>query len=473
MQNYKPLYKANQLVYGAGSKVIVTGWLPKDKIIKILDPSEYAAIGNLYSAARGINFLVHNLLANPQVTELLTISVTREDRNAGSIDCLYDFFQYGFTAGKSKSGKDCWVIKSNIDGYIDKHIPRESLELLRDSVSVLKVEDKALLRCIPSLSFMPSKKVRINPEIFAINEALSVTIPGTLYGHRIEGATVAETWVKILHRIRTTGVIRPTGYDGNWQELIDLVAVVTDEPQDFYIPEYLPITKKFVASYLPQILDDAPYQEGVKYTYGQRMRSWFGADQITQVIDKLVSEVDAASAVISLWDVKDHDTGGSPCLNHVWIRVVDGELSMTATFRSNDMFGAWPANAMGLRALQRHILNEITRRSNHDLKMGPLITISQSAHIYDDTWENVDYVLKVEYPRICRQDYDDPVGNFVVNKEDGKVIVDHTSPAGELVCRYTGNTPQQIEASIVNAVPGLSPAHAMYLGRTIFAAFWE
>ncbi|MCZ0902443.1 thymidylate synthase, partial [Microcoleus sp. HI-ES] len=85
-------------------------------------------------------------------------------------------------------------------------------------------------------------------------------------------------------------------------------------------------------------------------------------------------EIDAASAVISLWDAggnvnrrpdgsSDHQHSGSPCLNHIWVRVVDGEISLTATLRSNDMFAAWPANAMGLRALQQHIRDEIARRS--------------------------------------------------------------------------------------------------------------
>ncbi|MFM6439142.1 MAG: thymidylate synthase, partial [Microcystis panniformis] len=150
-----------------------------------------------------------------------------------------------------------------------------------------------------------------------------------------------------------TGTIRPTGYDGKWQELIDLMAVVTDEPPDFYFPEpnYLPIDRPFLTEYIGQILDDSPIHQGVKYTYGQRLRSWFGRDQIAQVINKLISEIDAASAVMSLWDVKDHEKGGSPCLNHIWVRVVENELSLTAIFRSNDMFAAWPANAMGLRAL--------------------------------------------------------------------------------------------------------------------------
>ena len=109
---------------------------------------------------------------------------------------------------------------------------------------------------------------------------------------------------------------------------------------------------------------------------------------------------------MSLWDVRDHEKGGSPCLNHIWVRVVENELSLTATLRSNDMFAAWPANAMGLRALQQYIRDQIQERSSYHLKMGPLITISQSAHIYDDTWENVDQLIKNQYSKICdRRDF--------------------------------------------------------------------
>ncbi|CCQ62133.1 Thymidylate synthase [Crocosphaera watsonii WH 0401] len=35
-----------------------------------------------------------------------------------------------------------------------------------------------------------------------------------------------------MQRIKTTGTIRPTQY-GQWQELIDMTAIVTDEPLNF------------------------------------------------------------------------------------------------------------------------------------------------------------------------------------------------------------------------------------------------
>lgn len=339
--------------------------------------------------------------------------------------------------------------------------------------------------------------------------------PGVRYGHRIEGKTIAETWVKIIHRIRTTGTIRPTGYGGEWQELIDLTAVITDEPEGFYFPSpnYLPCTPESVKDYIPQVLDDAPYKEGVKYTYGQRIRSWFGRDQVEDVVKKLVNEIDAASAVICLWDAgsgnftalerhikafikeewkeigggdtcfepnklfrygremgdSDHQHGGSPCLNHIWIRVVDNEMSMTCLFRSQDMFVAWPSNVMGLRSLQIHIRDEISKQSKKEIQLdlGPLIVVSQSAHIYDDCWQNASKLIDQQYESIRKREqkqYDDPSGNFVVSSEDGKNLkVEHLTPQGELVQTFEGRIPQNIVNDIERKVPGIQPGHMGYI----------
>ena len=491
MQQYNPVCKPNQLICGTGQIAVVSGWTPKTAIAKHLDRPDYAVVGQLYSPTRGISFLMRNLLANPHVHYLVAVNATKEDANSGAIACLIDFFANGFEFGISDTGRDCWKIKSKITGYIDIEIEESALELLRRSIACCEVSSignavskvKGLLFGIDAaieLLKVTAIQSWAEPKTFPIIEVESTIFPGQLYGHRVEGKTIAETWVKILHRIRTTGVLRPTGYDGQWQELIDLMAVITDEPEEFHFPEpnFLPIDRPFLDSYKPQMLEDAPYSEGVKYTYGQRMRSWFGLDQIEEVIVKLIWEIDSASGVISLWDAggninrkpdgaSDHsERSGSPCLNHIWTRIVAKELSLTATFRSNDMFSAWPANAMGLRSLQRYIRDEICGRSDLDLKMGPLIVVSQSAHIYDDTFENVDQLISNQYAKIAKvQNFSDPAGNFLIETAGGQFFVYRTTPgSGEVVRRYIGTTPLGIIREICADSPAIEPAHIGYLG---------
>lgn len=468
---YQPAYKPNQIICGTGRTVVVTGWTVKESVAKHLQPHEYAGIGACYSPTRGISLLIRNLLANPFVRYLVVLNATKEDRNAGAGNCLLDFFRNGFELGLTDTGKQCWLICSAVVGYIDIEIDSSALHQLRQSVEC--VEAKTIAEAVSQVKAFCVLKERVEPWSQPLTYPLATVeptvLPGTRYGHRIEGRTIAETWVKIVHRIKTTGTIRPTGYDGKWQELIDLMAIVTDEPEGFYFPEpnYLPCDRAFISEYVSQILDDAPTQEGVKYTYGQRLRSHFGTDQIEQAIGKLITDIDSARVVMSLWDVQDGEANSSPpCLNHIWLRVVDYELSLTATFRSNDMFSAWVANAMGLRALQQHIRDEVSDRSNYNLKLGPLITISQSAHIYDDCWENADNLIQNQYKKLLAQrDYADPSGSFVINVQDGKIVVEHMTPGtGEIVNCYSSKSATNLYRQIAADCPALQVEHAMYLG---------
>ncbi len=469
MTTYHPKYKPNQLLCGKGSIAITTGWTVREQVAKHFTSKDYAVIGNLYSSTRGISYLIRNILYNPNITYLLILSATKEDRNAGSCQALRDFFLNGVEEKILESGRAVWQIISSRIGYIDKEIPLDDLNTIRRKVKFFYFENiaelKNMVNKINSNAVIP--KPWGIPKVFPEIKIQSNIIPSNRYGHRIEGKTIAEAWPKILHRIRKTGIIRPTGYDGNWQEVIDLMTVVTDEPSElhFPVPNYLPVCRTYMTDYIPQILEDATYREGVKYTYGQRLRSWFGKDQIAQVITKLINEIDAASAVMSLWDADDHEKGGSPCLNHIWVRIIEDELSLTATFRSNDMFGAWPANAMGLRKLQTHIRKEVMKGIKKTLVDGPLITISQSAHIYDDSWEVVDRVIDNHYFKQLRKaPLEDDCGNFIIEILGVSISVTHTDNVGEFINQYQGKSPLRLIRDIAYNIPNIKPVHLGYLG---------
>jgi thymidylate synthase len=474
---FSPVCKANQLIIGTGSTVIVTGWTLKESVAKHLEPLEYAAIGHLYSPTRGISLLIRNLLANPWARRLVLINATKEDKNSGSIACLNDFLERGFRLGKTDTGKDCWIINSEVIGYLDVEIEESILNELRNSLNWEMVNTlKQAVESTRKYANLPPLLAWREPIELPFNEVTSTILPGPICGHIIEGKTIAETWVKIIHRIKNTGKIKPNAYGGKWQELINLTAIVANEPPDFYFPEpnHLPCSREFIQEYISQILDDAPNLEGVKYTYGQRLRSWFGRDQIEQVIDILIRDLNSTRAVMSLWDAKDNETNNPPCLNHIWLRVVENKLTMTATFRSNDMFSAWPANAMGLRALQKHIFDEIKCSKNvtcnvSTLQLGELITISQSAHIYDDCWENADHLIAREYHKICQQrDFNDPAGSFTIAISHNQIVVEHITPgAGEVVNCYTGRKAVQLYQQIAQDCPYLAVEHALYLGAEL------
>jgi len=475
---YQPRYKPGQILCGTGQTVIVTGWTLREAIARYLQPHEFAGIGQLYSPTRGISFLVRNLFCNPHVRSVITIDATQADRNAGGCQCLVDFFQHGVEPGQTDTGRDCWRIRSAIVGFIDPEIPAEAIAQLRQSVTVYPCTSLAdAIAQAHHLAQQSSLPAWAEPQEFPLSEGQTLPQPGPRYGHRLEGRTIAETWVKILQRITSIGQVRPTAYDGYWQELIDLVAIVTDEPAGFYFPDpnYLPVSREFLADYQAQILADAPatekHREGVKYTYGQRLRSWFGVDQIEQVIERLVRDRNSARAVLSLWDAEadGRHSANPPCLNHIWVRIADDTLTLTATFRSNDMYSAWVANAMGLRSLQAHLCDEIATRSGQPLTIGALITISQSAHIYDDCWENARQVIATHYPLLCRdRQFADPSGSFLVGVAGGQITVEQLTPgSGEVVNCWQGKTAKRLYQMIASACPAIELEHGFYLGSEL------
>jgi thymidylate synthase len=489
---YRAVHKPNSMIKGAGRVCVVTGWLSKELVASRANNSEYAAIGNLYSSSRGISFLVRNLLLNPHVCFIVIIESTKQDITSGSSRCLFDFFLNGVAEFSDRNGRNVWKINSDIDGFIDIEIEIESLEYIRKSITPILVKniDDAVNAIhefyLQSNSNKSSKQgYNTNPfsldikREFTLHSAKSIVKPNQLCGHLISANNIADAWVKVLHRIRTSGVIRGHGHDGEWQELIDVMTVVRNEPPDFYFPSpnYLPVDRKFISDYIPSVLYDSPYTEGVKYTYGQRMRSWFNRDQVEDVIQKITTDIDTASAVISLWDTSDHDRGGSPCLNHIWFRVNKindtYRLSLTATFRSNDMFGAWVSNAMALRALQCHVGEKVSERIGVDIICAELITVSQSAHIYDDSWENVDLIMSNHRSHsLSRIDYYDPVGNFVIDVEHGEIIITHTHPDdGCDIGAYSGKNPLKLLREICADMPSISPSHSGYLGVEIHRAY--
>lgn len=487
---YKALYKFDQLVYGdpLGRAVIVCGWQPKEKVAERVPKGSFAALGQLYSSGAGLSILIRNLLYNPQIDIVAYTPPTKQDQNAGSIAALLAFFENGVIEGKNSAKRDCWKT-IGAAGEIDREIPLEALKELRDRVEVRTLPDylaglPLLNRHRPEKSALdvafatrqPQPLEPLQRRIFPVASVDGERLPGQYIGHRIEAKTIAEAFPHVMHRIRTTGRIRPNGHGGYWQELLNMMIVITDEPIGLHFEPFLPVSPDYLKEYVAQMTEGLNGKVStVKYTYGSRMREYFGFDQIAEVIDKLADEPAACSAVMNLWDAggirpdksSDHKHGGSPCLNQVWVRIIDGQiLTLTAVFRSNDMYGAWVANIMGLRKLQQLITEALVDRGLTDLSMGEIVTLSQSAHVYDHSFEAADFVSGL---RNLRPTYQDSVGNFLLSwdNQSNKCYIAQEYPQGVAAKEFRGTNPLKLIREVCNSSPGISPDHAAYLALEV------
>lgn len=468
---YTAVSKADQILTGTGTTLIVTGWTPKERVSQHIPTTAYAALGQLYNAATGLDVLIRNILANPYVKALVGLIAGVEDKNSGSVKCLFDFFDQGVELGQNLLNKPCWKVCSSVPGYIDIDIELEDLELIRKNVKLYKSYSVSDLIQICTMIDNSDHKFWSTPKIFKDKEYESSLLPGPLYGHCMRFDTVADAWPQILKLIRSTGHIRTSQWSSKWQELISLTVVVSKEPDTFKLlsVDNFP-TKEYLEQYVNQIISDVNTSTG-DYTYGQRIHSWFNVNQVDQVVETLSKDFNSARAVINLWDVEyDFNKRNPPCLNHLWFRIVKDELILNAVFRSNDMCNAWPSNAYGLIELQKIVLNKLFEKSNLNLKRGPLITTSLSAHIYEDSWAFVDNYLTTYKPV---KTYADPSGDFIISVENGSIIVviRSMSKSGDPVKTYKHTDPLKLAYMITSDAPYLQPDHAVYIGLELQKAY--
>jgi len=129
--NWPIYYKEKLHIANPTSNVgIVTLWTPMQAILPNLDQNEFNIGGQLYSKV-GVNYIIRNILANPVIDTLIVCGANR----SGSADALINFIEKGVDKENAVIGVD----KANIDKEIDK----ESLELFRKKVKVVKLLDNS------------------------------------------------------------------------------------------------------------------------------------------------------------------------------------------------------------------------------------------------------------------------------------------------------------------------------------------
>jgi len=390
----------NQLILGntASPVAICCGWTPREAMKKRLeevDPDimkKICCIGQLYTMERGIDMMIRNLLAVPTITDIFFMGNDR----TGAQKEFCRFILHG-------------ILEADPDGYwtspdsklrIGNDIPFEVLNDMRVKTCARDPGNDlhGMIKLIEHLNTYTGKSGLKLPRVFNPVREEPEDFPGPDNATVIRGKTVSDVYVKILYNIMTFGRRIHTHYDQDSKELMNLVAVITEQPVDgFDLPPFVPFSKEHLDAYRVKLLspDKDP---NVTYTYGNRMRLHFGVDQIQEVANKMVKEPLTRSAVVSLWDPRNEGSG-SPCLNHLWFRIRDNALHMTATIRSNDMFFGWPENAYGLRFLQDTVRQMVMKGlgsfcEDGSLVLGDLVINSQSAHIYEDCWAPAQDVIK-------------------------------------------------------------------------------
>ena len=127
------------------------------------------------------------------------------------------------------------------------------------------------------------------------------------------------------------------------------------------------------------------------------------------------------------------------------------------------MFRAYPANALALRMLQEKIRQE----SSPELSLGPLVITSESAHIYDESWEAAGRIVEQYRKEVVadQRNIVDPAGIWLISVETGEILAQHLLPSGEEVQQFHGRTAMQLYLQMQEFVS--LTEHALYLGAEL------
>ncbi len=416
-----PIYFKNNLHIGdtESSVGVATLWTKRELIGDHLDKSKYNLLGQLYSK-KGINYIIRNILAKPFIRHLVLCGSDL----SGSGQALINFFHKGLDDDNKIIGVS--------DAYIEKEIDREALETFRKNVEIIDLREEQDPKKVEAVITKFNKQGQFaEPATFPDPPPPKTErFPTDPAIFKIRGEKVADVWAEILKNIMRFGAVKTSHYDDDIRELLDLAAIVENEdPDNPYIPDWLlGLNKNELFKYYEQYTTDI-VQEGTPYGYGNRMRNLRGKNQIEFIINRLKEEHHDLGACAVTWNVDtDLHMKGRPCILFIQALIQDELLHLTSYIRSNDMYQAWPRNAFALRKVQKEISDAV------GIKMGSLVIISGSAHLYKKDWESAERVAKQEMKLRC---IPDPRGNVIIaaNQEKGVIELSLLSPRGELLAQ--------------------------------------
>ncbi len=449
--------KENIIIGNPNSNVgIITLWTQRKIIESKIDPSLYAAIGQLYFDG-GINYLLRNCLANKNIRYLI---IAGQDL-AKSGESLLALKERGIDENHNIAG-----LKT---ARIHKEIPKEAIDNFRNNVEVIDLRGKQPEEIAEKIKVLGKKQSYGQPEIFPANKIEAPEkLPSDPSIHKIREKTISRAWLEILYNIINFGATKKSSYGGDQKELINVCTVIEEDHNNIKFEEYLQFTKEELEEYIPQVTTSMEIKD-VTYTYGQRLRAaelknGTKIDQIQKIIDLLKKSPHKRSAIAFTWNYdKDSESGEPPCINFVHCLVQDNALHMTSYIRSNDMYEAWPRNAFALRKLQKIIVDEIAKEQ--PIEMGTLTTISGSAHIYEKNWSSAKEIIEKYRPSYAI--YFDSKGNFRIELSDSKIKVTHTDSVGNPLAIYEDDTAMKLMRKLAHKKIISEIDHALDLGAEL------
>jgi len=429
-----PVYFKERLWVGNkdGDVGIATLWTPKENIVENLSlevKKRVTVVGQLYSL-RGGEYVFRNIWANPGIRYVI---VTGTDLNHSS-EILLNL--------KTRNGK--------MKEILDK-IPGIYQKIFWGGVNMIDMRGKSIKEINHKIIGLKKLGKLAKGKMFPENRLQKNEFMSESSVFRVEGETIGETWLQILRLITKFGrkIPRIHVYGGHERMLLNVAAVITGENiKEPKIWPYFEFGKEELKKYFINFF--TPKRGGEAYTYGERLFAYeVGTeiiDQVNEMTKKMLNFNYNKGALAVLWQPATDNfpirkPWRTPCLTLVQGMCLDNNFFLTAYFRSNDMFGAWPQNAFALRKLQSEIAQKLGK------KAGDLTIISSCAFIDETDLAVAEKKVVGNNQMFCKFE---PRGSLLVEVKNENIVVTQVDKVGKTLSEFevNGNEPKAAEKMI-------------------------
>ena len=415
--------------------------------------SPLAIVSNLYG--NGLPQMLSNLAYNPQI-ERIAIS---GGNASGSAEALENFFEKGVKK-EIIGGINMLTIEGTQFPLPNELHPcnfRYKPEIARFNSGDLEGICNFVSHTSPR-SYQESDRLVIN-----IPTPVFKDFPSDITFHNVSTEKPLEAWMEVMHLLDRFGVnLELTGDKGKRRALFNLDVNVSNPTFEDegnlkkfgYNPDELREYRETMIN--PQKQTDKTY------TYGNRLREYFGIDALKVCGYRLKANPMDRHSLVSLWDtskdlIHQGADSSSPCFTDAYFDLVNGNLMMTAHFRTHNAVSAWLTNLYGLRAIQEKV------SEYSGIQPGQLNIRSRWIGIDPDNAKSIRAQKLIKENRKIPLEVNDPRGYFITEVRDNQIIVGHYSQRGILLREYAGN-PKDIKDELRLERAISDPDHAFWLG---------
>ncbi len=252
----------------------------------------------------------------------------------------------------------------------------------------------------------------------------TTSIPGRIPTLHVTADSIPQAHYRAMKAVWEHGLAIRTEYDRKGEDGVHIdppsrdARVLIEISNPFNEPRYPPVSFCEIGTYIAEILGAkdhlvlpiAKLKEALHgelsahqwpYTYHQRMVAHPDldgsiVDQLDLAVERVAKTPHTRRAVIttSVPNLDPFLKEDVPCLREIQLRCPEDDsgnlmLNVSTTWRSRDLFKAWPDNVIGLSFLFQVLGQQVAHRAGRTVKMGSYADYSTSLHIYGQDFKQV------------------------------------------------------------------------------------